>query len=25
NDPYFCSCPEFGMATDVIEADFYHV
>lgn len=25
NDPYSCSCPEFGMATDVIEADFYHV
>ena len=23
--PYFSSCPEFGKATDVVDADFYHL
>ena len=24
HSPYFCSHPEFGMAAEVVEADFYH-
>ena len=24
DSPYFCSHPEFGMAAEVVEADFYH-
>ncbi|MBR6980507.1 MAG: hypothetical protein IKH88_11845 [Prevotella sp.] len=25
DQPYFSSCPEFGKATDVVDADFYHL
>lgn len=24
DEPYFSRCPEFGMAAEVVEADFYH-
>ncbi len=24
DEPFFSQCPEFGIASEVVEADFYH-